>query len=260
MKSALFLARVSAGYGDRMALDSVTTEIRAGAVTGLVGPNGAGKTTLLRVALGLLKPTQGSVHVFGKRHAEYSRESLAKTIAYLPQGADAHWPIAARHLVALGRMPYRPSLTRLSAEDHGAIESALGRCDAWQFRLRRMNELSAGERSRVLLARALATAAPILLVDEPAAHLDPAHQLRLMELLQEEAHRGTAVVVTLHDLSLASRYCEELVVLQDGHVAAQGQPDEALSDKALAGVFQVSAVRAARNGSGRPAIVPWQRL
>jgi iron complex transport system ATP-binding protein len=260
MKSALFFARVSAGYGDRLALDSVTTEIQAGAITGLIGPNGAGKTTLLRAALGLLNPRQGSIHVFGKSLAQYAREDLARTIAYLPQGADAHWPIAAKRLVALGRTPFRPFLASWSEEDAAAVDDALKRCDASQFAERHMNELSAGERSRVLLARALATRAPILLVDEPAAHLDPAHQLRLMELLQEEARRGAAVVATLHDLSLASRYCDALILLRDGRVAAQGHPEEALSDAALAGVFQVSAVRAVADGSGRSAIVPWQRL
>jgi iron complex transport system ATP-binding protein len=130
----------------------------------------------------------------------------------------------------------------------------LSRCDALQFATRRMDELSAGERARILLARALATRAPILLVDEPAAHLDPAHQLQLMELLREEAARGAAVVVTLHDLSLASRFCDELVVLKSGRVTAQGAPETSLSEATLAEIFGVSAVRMTG------AIIPWQRL
>ena len=106
-----------------------------------------------------------------------------------------------------------------------------------------MDELSAGERARVLFARALATAAPVLLADEPAAYLDPAHQLRLMDLLREEAARGTAVAVTLHDLALASRHCDEIVVLHEGRVAAQGTPAEALSDASLAAVFGIAVQR-----------------
>lgn len=117
-----------------------------------------------------------------------------------------------------------------------------------------MDELSAGEKARVLLARALATAAPVLLVDEPAAHLDPAHQLQLMELLREEAARGTAVAVTLHDLSLASRFCDELAVLSAGHVAAQGSAAISLSDEALAKVFGVTVRRT------ESAVIPWNRL
>jgi iron complex transport system ATP-binding protein len=121
-----------------------------------------------------------------------------------------------------------------------------------------MDELSAGERARVLLARALATQAEVLLVDEPAAHLDPAHQLRLMELLRGEAGRGTAVAITLHDLPLASRYCDEIVVLHQSRVAGQGAPSSALSDAALAQVFGIAAIRAGNEAAS--AIVPWSRL
>jgi iron complex transport system ATP-binding protein len=139
------------------------------------------------------------------------------------------------------------------------VDEALARCDATEFAARRIDELSAGERARVLLARALATAAPILLADEPAAHLDPAHQIRLMELLREEAARGTAVGVTLHDLSLAARYCDEIVVLQNGTGAAQGTPDAALSDARLSSVFGVLANRSA-DVDGRPVLSLLKRL
>src|SRR6185312_7106802 len=174
----------------------ISTGFAAGAVSGIVGPNGAGKTTLFRAALGLLKPSCGTIDVLGKPLAQ--------------------WPLQARQLVALGRLPHRAAFAALSASDAVAVDEALTRCDALQFATRRMDELSAGERARVLFARALATAAPILLADEPAAYLDPAHQLRLMELLREEAARGTAVAVTLHDLALASRHCDEIIVLDKG--------------------------------------------
>jgi iron complex transport system ATP-binding protein len=257
MSAALSFDRVSAFYGPRAALRDVTTAFASGCVTGLVGPNGAGKTTLLRVALGFLKPEQGRVNVLGQSVENWTRETLAQTIAYLPQSAEAHWPVPAKRLVALGRMPFRPSLAPLSAQDEEAIDAALARCDAQPFATRRMDELSAGERARVLFARALATRAPILLADEPAAHLDPAHQLRLMELLRQEASRGVAVVVTLHDLALASRFCDSLVVLREGHAVAQGVPAAALSDETLAETFGITAIR--MNVPGAP-IVPWQRL
>ncbi|HEY1631842.1 MAG TPA: ABC transporter ATP-binding protein [Rhizomicrobium sp.] len=252
--SPLSLNGVSAAYGARKVLHDVSVRFEAGQVTGLVGPNGAGKTTLLRVVLGFLE-AEGEIAVLGQTH--WSREALARTIAYLPQSAEAHWPILAKKLVALGRMPHRAAFAPLSAEDEEAITAALDRCDAGLFAERRMDELSAGERARVLFARALATKAPILMTDEPAAHLDPAHQLRLMELLREEAKRGVAVIVTLHDLALASRFCDRLVVLRGGRVAAQGAPGEALSDGVLAETFGVSAVR--MEGATGP-IIPWQRL
>jgi iron complex transport system ATP-binding protein len=251
--SALTFNSVSANYSQRAALRDVTAQFTPGAVTAIIGPNGAGKTTLLRVALGILAH-EGDVRVLDKKLSDWPREALARAIAYLPQGADAHWPVTARHLVSLGRLPHRKIFAPPNREDEEAIENALARCEATEFAERPINELSAGERARVLLARALATQAPILLADEPAAHLDPAHQLQLMILLKEEAARGTAVAVTLHDLSLAARYCDEIVVMQAGRVAAQGTPASALNDSTLANVFNVGAVRT--DG----ALVAWRPL
>lgn len=257
MSAVLSLDNVTAAYGGRVALNAVTAAFQKGQVTGLVGPNGAGKTTLLRVALNLLPVKSGEVRVLDRVLADWPREELARKLAYLPQGAQAHWPVKVRRIVALGRLPHRTSLAPLSDADLAAVDDALARCDATRFAERRLDELSAGERARVLMARALATKASVLLADEPAAHLDPAHQLRLMELLRDEAARGVAVIVTLHDLALASRYCDNVVVLRNGAVAASGAPDEALSDEALARVFEISALRM---GDGRGTIVPWQRL
>ncbi len=258
MSAGLSFARVSAGYQGRPVLNAVSAAFAAGAVSGLVGPNGAGKTTLLRAALGLLPLSGGVIRLLGRPLDSWRREERAKAAAYLPQNADAHWPLVARRLVALGRMPHRAALAPLSADDLAAVDAALARCDALSLADRRMDELSAGERARVLLARALAANAPVLLADEPAAHLDPAHQLGLMELLREEASRGTAVIVTLHDLSLAARYCDDIVVLDGGCVMAEGTPDAALSDDVLRRVFGVSALRTT-DSAGRPALVGWGR-
>jgi iron complex transport system ATP-binding protein len=258
--AALTFENVSSAYGARRALSEVTAGFERGAVTGIVGPNGAGKTTLLRVALRLIATSSGAVQVLDKPLAGWSREALARAIAYLPQGADPHWPIQARQLVALGRLPHRSTLGRQTNDDRRAIDDALSRCDAHAFAARRMDELSAGERARVLFARALATRAPILLADEPAAYLDPSHQLRLMELLREEAAGGAAVVVTLHDLSLAARHCDSVLVLDNGRVAGEGEPQHSLSDQLLAQVFGISALRTPDPTGGRSALTPWRRL
>jgi iron complex transport system ATP-binding protein len=233
--------QVSAGYAQHPALREITARFAPGRVTGVVGPNGAGKTSLLRASLGLL-PHTGKVTVQDRPLDDWSREALARTIAYLPQGGDAHWPVPARDLVMLGRLPHRDQDTR-------AVSDALARADAEAFAARRIDELSAGERARVLLARALATEAPVLLADEPAAFLDPAHQLRLMELLRGEAARGTTVAVTLHDLALASRYCDDIVVMHEGRLAATD-----LSDETLAKVFGIAVLRV--DG----ALVPWRLI
>jgi len=215
--AALEFRSVSASYGSRGVLSDISTGFAAGAVTGIVGPNGAGKTTLFRVALGLIKPSSGTIDVLDKPLAQWSREGLARAVAYLPQGSDAHWPLQTRQLVALGRLPHRAAFAALSASDAGAI-------------------------------------------DEPAAYLDPAHQLRLMELLREEAARGTAVAVTLHDLALASRHCDEIIVLDKGRLIGEGAPQDALSDALLARVFGIAAMHTPDPMGGRPALTPWRRL
>lgn len=253
MREVLCFEGLCAAYRGRTVLRDVSLSFRSGAVTGLVGPNGAGKTTLFRAALRLIEPQTGRVRLLDRPLADWSLQTLARTIAYLPQEAEAHWPVAARRLVALGRLPHRAAFAPLSKACETAIDDALARCDAVGFAARPMNQLSAGERARVLLARALAVQAPVLLADEPAAHLDPAHQLHLMELLRAEAARGTAVIVTLHDLSLASRFCDEIVVMDQGRVASSGNAALALSDDVLHSAFGIRAHRI-ENG-----IVPWER-
>ena len=140
-------------------LRNVSASFAAGEVTGLVGPNGAGKTTLFRVALRLLRTDAGDVRLLDRALSDWSAQALARTVAYLPQEAEAHWPVEARRLVALGRLPHRAAFSPLSEADDQAIADALARCDAAHFAARRVNELSAGERARVLLARALAVQA-----------------------------------------------------------------------------------------------------
>jgi len=238
--NAVVFDSVSVQFERRTALDGVSLLLAAGCVTGIVGPNGAGKTTLLRAALGLQEVAGGSIRILEKPLAQWSRNDLSRAAAYLPQGGEAHWPMRAADVVLLGRLPHRGPFDEPSSRDLAAAAEALARCDASEFSARRMDELSAGERARVLFARALATGAAILFADEPAAYLDPAHQLRLMELMREEARRGTAVAVTLHDLSLAARHCDEIVVLHEGRLVARGLPEEALCDATLARVFQVA--------------------
>lgn len=258
--SALFFDRVSVAYGGRVALNDVTAKFVHGKVTGIVGPNGAGKTTLLRAALNLLPLSCGEVVVEDRRLEDWSRAALARTIAYLPQGGEAHWPLLARDLVMLGRFPHRGHFSSRNDMDARAVHDAMARADVLAFADRRVDELSAGECARVLFARALTTGAKILLADEPAAYLDPAHQLRLMALLREEAARGTAVAVTLHDLALASRHCDEILVLHQGRVAASAPPDSALSDATLASVFGIAAQRMPDPMGGRAAITPWSLI
>ena len=244
MSEALSFEHVCVRFNGRLALNDVTAAAEAGKLTGIVGPNGAGKTTLLRAALGLLPAAGGMIRIQNKPLSAWRLVALARASAYLPQGGEAKWPMQAAEVAMLGRLPYLSRFALPSAVDVAAVEDAMVRCDVMRFAGRAMDGLSAGERARVLLARALATQAPLLLADEPAAFLDPAHQFGLMELLQVEAARGAAVVVTLHDLALAARYCDRLIVLCGGAVAAAGPPSLALTDGILARVFAVAPLRA----------------
>jgi len=256
MIPAVLFEQASVRYGARRALDDATAMFASGAVTGIVGPNGAGKTTLLKAASRLVPLGSGTCSVLGRPLGAWPRDALARAVAYLPQGGNAAWPVTGRRLAALGRLPHG----RAAAADRLAVERALERADAGAFAERRLDELSSGERARVLFARALATEAPILLADEPAAHLDPAHQLRLMELLREEARRGAAVAVTLHELALAARFCDRILLMDEGCIVAQGPPEDALGAGALAEVFGVEAILAPGPGGGPAAVVPWRRL
>jgi iron complex transport system ATP-binding protein len=255
--SAIVFRNATVAFGHRRALDGIDCVIDAGRVTGIVGPNGAGKTTLLRAAAGLVPLASGTCTVLDRDIGDWPRAMLARHIAYLPQATEMAWPLPAYEIAALGRLPHGAGLSRLSANDTAAIGRALTRSDALAFAARRADALSAGERARVLFARALATEADVLLADEPAAHLDPAHQLHLMDLLKEEAARGAAVAVTLHELSLAAR-CDRILVVHGGRLAAEGPPHVALRDDILAGVFGVAAVHAATDGG--PVLVPWTRV
>lgn len=256
---SIVFERISVRYGGREALHEVCALLAPGRVTGIVGPNGAGKTTLLRAALGLQSVSAGAIRIHDEPLAAWDRTALARAVAYLPQGGEAQWPMTAADVVMLGRLPHLGRFAEPSHADRKAVAEALRRCDALRFAARRIDELSAGERSRVLFARALATGADILLADEPAAFLDPAHQLRLMELVREEARRGTCVAVTLHDLPLAARHCDEVLVLHDGTVAAAGDAHGALSDDTLATVFGIAAERV-RDAGGRDIPVAFRRL
>lgn len=237
------------------ALQGVDFQADAGEIVGLIGPNGSGKTTLLRALANLRSPDRGRVRYSGKSAAEVGAAELSRQIAYLAQGGEVHWPMRVEALVALGRLPHRQRFQRSPARDRAAIEHAMAAADIVPLRERTMNQISGGERMRVLLARALAVEAPMLLADEPVAALDPLHQLQVMELLRNKAAAGGGVVVVLHDLALAARFCDRLVLLSDGKVLAAGDPAVVLTDANIAAAFGVDVVRGEHDGA--TFVLPW---
>ncbi len=224
----------------RRVLGEVSFAWAPGALVGVLGPNGAGKSTLVRALLGLL-PHSGVVTIDDAPRQTLTRAALARRIAYLPQGQTLHWPVTVERLVALGRLPHLAPFSRLSPADRAAVAEAMARADVAHLATRTATELSGGERARVLLARALAVGAPALIADEPLASLDPAHQIEGMELLRAQADAGGLVVAVLHDLTLAARFCDRVLVLADGRVAADGAPGAVLTPELLARVYGITA-------------------
>jgi len=242
--------------GGRAILGPVDLVLQGAGLTGLIGPNGAGKTTLLRVLAGVRRPDRGHIAYDGREAGTIGR-ARARMVAFLAQGGEVNWALRVDHLVGLGRLAHhRAAAPR--PEDLVAVERALAAADVTHLRERTVATLSGGERMRVLLARALAVEAPVLLADEPIAALDPRHQIRVMELLRAQADSGTAITVVLHDLTLAHRFCDRLVLLEGGRLLADGPPDQVLSEARAERAYGIRLLRGPAPG-GR-FVLPWSQI
>jgi iron complex transport system ATP-binding protein len=238
-------------------LHAIDLCVQPGEVVSVLGPNGAGKTTLARVLSGVLRPDRGSVLIGGRPVASLSRREIARRLAVVPQEGRVPFPYQVREMVEMGRAPRLGPLGRLGEEDRAAVQRALEQLGLAELGARRFPTLSGGEKQRVLLARALAQEAPTLLLDEPTAHMDLGHRLFAFEQIRgwvDDAPTERAALLVSHDLSLAARFADRLLVLDRGRVAAAGPPVEALTAELIERVYGAEA-RVETDSTGRPVVV-----
>jgi iron complex transport system ATP-binding protein len=253
--AALQLASVGVSLGGHEIVVDATLALQPGKLVAIVGPNGAGKTTILRAMAGLT-PITGKITLGDTDIIALSRRERACKIAYLPQGHQVHWPLSARNIVALGRYPHGlADPEKLDAVHANAVQTAMERTETTEFADRPIMSLSGGERARVMLARVLAVEAKLLLADEPTASLDPRHQITVMKDLLAESRAGALVIVVTHDIWLASRLADEMVLMDKGRVISHGAPHEVLTDARLAEVYGISVRRL--HSEGETLLAPW---
>jgi iron complex transport system ATP-binding protein len=240
MSPILELDRVTVAYRERRVLHDVTLSIAAGERVALIGPNGAGKSTLLAAATGLLRPDEGRILLTGVPVEGLDRIDVARRLAVVPGAANLPFATRVEEVVALGRLPHEDPFRGARPADRAAIAGAIERVGVGHLLGRDARELSLGERQLVLIALAVAQAAPVLVLDEPTVHLDLRHQVGAMELLVDLNERdGTTIVAVLHDLALAAHFFPRLVLLDEGRIVADGSPEDVLTPDRIRDVFGV---------------------
>ena len=245
---------IDVSLGGVQILEGVNVTVESGTLVGLVGPNGAGKSTLLRAMRALLPVDAGEVRVAGVPVHNRPAREVGRTVATVPQTTSLSFSFTVQQTVEMGRTPHVSRFGTLGPDDREAIRAAMERTDVTRFADRSITEVSGGERQRVLLARALAQETPVLFLDEPTANLDVNHAVRTLEMVDELVEEGKTVVAAIHDLDLAARYCDELVLLSDGRVQASGSPSGVLTAESLRETFDATAVVTGQPAADAPGV------
>jgi iron complex transport system ATP-binding protein len=249
---------ISCGYGKRIVLRDVSFEVQKGEFVGVIGPNGSGKTTLMRAINGYLPLTKGAILLEGKGIGRMVRKDLATMVAVVTQAPEGVSLFSVEEFVLLGRIPHWGRLQLLETkQDVEVAEGAMALTGIDHLRNRRMRELSGGERQLVFVARALAQEPRLLFLDEPTAHLDIGHQIQIMDLLRQlNRERSLTIVVVLHDLTLASLYCDRLILLHEGRLHRVGLPVDVLTEDVIEEVYRTAVTVMETPVEGRPVILP----
>lgn len=252
----LSLTDVHFGYKDRLVLKGISFDVTPGKVIGLIGPNGSGKSTIVKLAVGLLFPDSGSIALDGKSLHQTKRRQAARRIAMIPQEAKLPAGMNGLDAVLMGRAPYGSWLSNETADDLKVTREAMREADADYLADRPIESMSGGERRRLIFARAIAQDTPILLMDEPVAHLDIQHQVAMLEVVRRRVReRNTAVLGVFHEINLASEFCDEILVLHQGRIYRQGTPNEVLTQDCIGEVFGIRLPLVIHPTSERPSFL-----
>jgi iron complex transport system ATP-binding protein len=239
----LELRCLSAGYSSKLVISDISFKADKGSFWGIIGPNGAGKTTLFRAISRIIKPFSGDIFFDGKNVLEIERVQLAKTVATMLQAYDFPFSYTVEEFVMMGRYPHQKRFEKPTKNDHDIVQKNLEFADLLPLKNQKLNELSGGERQRAMLAQALAQKPKLLLLDEPTAYLDIGHQITMLDLIKKlNKTEGLTVVMILHDLNLASEYCENLLLLNNGRTHISGTPRDVLTYENIETVYKTVAI------------------
>lgn len=248
---------LSIGYDKKIIVNDITVEIPDGKITSLIGPNGSGKSTFLKALARILEPAKGDVYIDGENVQRLDTKTVAQKIASLSQTTTQVNGLTVEEIVAYGRFPYQKGFAGLKEEDHQLIQWALEATNLTKLKQRTLLTLSGGQQQRVWIAMALAQDTDILILDEPITFLDPAHQLEILELLQEINHQGKTILMTIHDMNHASRFSDYLLGMKKGELIFQGTPKEIFTADKLLNLFDIQATFATLPNSDKPIVLTY---
>jgi len=243
--------------GQKPVLKDLSFSIEKPQLIGLIGPNGAGKSTLMRAIAGL-QIYQGEISLADLSLSSFAPKELAQKMAYLPQERAVHWPMPCNEVVKLGRLPYLSGFSRLSEHDQQIVNETMQALDVADFAYTSFDNLSGGEQARVLIARVLAQQPQLIIADEPVNGLDPAHQISLMQTFKQLVAQGKTVLTSLHDLSLASQWCDRILMLEAGRLVADGPATEVMTAENIRNVYRVESAQ--MHHAGREILIPTDLL
>lgn len=256
MEILLKAEHVSGGYYEETIVHDVSFEIARGDFLGIIGPNGSGKSTLLRLLTRVLPLERGDVELNGEKISRMPVKELAKKVAFVPQDTFIHFPFSVEEIVLMGRIPHLKRLQFETQKDFLIVENAMTLTDVLPLRCKEIDELSAGERQRVIIAKALTQEPVLLFLDEPTSHLDIGHQIQVLDLLRRlNREKQLTVVIVLHDLNLASEYCDRILLLNEGRVFKEGSPDEVLTYANIEAVYKTVVVVNKNPISSKPCVL-----